>query len=70
MILVSVSQAGVSVSKACPLCGGPLQYVSDGLVGRAYVAPFSVIGRKHVLTRLFFVPFWACSACEHCEEAR
>jgi uncharacterized protein YbaR (Trm112 family) len=59
------------MSKACPLCRQPLQYVSDGLVGRAYVAPYSVIGRKtNLITRLFFVPFWACSACEHCEEAR
>jgi hypothetical protein len=50
----------------CPLCGGNLQRISDGAIGRTIAPAFHVAGRPLPI-RMERRPFLACSACEFCE---
>jgi hypothetical protein len=54
-------------TKCCPACGGVLQVIADGLVGRTIAPAFNHNGQR---LRLQWVlrRFYACSACEYCAE--
>jgi hypothetical protein len=51
----------------CPLCGGVLYVIRDGMVGRLTAPSFNHDGQR---LRLQWVlrRFYACSACEYCAE--
>jgi hypothetical protein len=50
----------------CPLCGGNLQRITDGAIGRTIAPAFHVAGRPLPI-RMERRPFLACSTCEYCE---
>ena len=52
----------------CPSCGGRLQFIPDGLIGRPTVPGYFVIGRSTITTVWSRLPFLACTACEFCKE--
>lgn len=52
----------------CPECGGVLNIILDGLVGRLMAPSFFTLGKSRVETVMAPAPFVACSACEFCEE--
>ncbi len=54
----------------CPECGGVLQVVTDGLIGRVTAPGFFIVGRDTLTVRLDPAPFIACTACEFCIEVR
>jgi len=60
--------AKTTTCTACPLCGGVVQVVLDGLVSRLTAPGFFIVGRDELVYRLHPAPFAACSACEFCVE--
>lgn len=56
---------------SCPQCGGRLEIVTDGMVGRTYPSHGSYHVRGAELQhRMVSAPFAACSSCEYCIEIR
>jgi hypothetical protein len=59
---------GTSEPPVCPECGGRMQLVTDGLVGRWMAPPFFIVGRSRLRLDLVARPFGACTECEFCIE--
>ncbi len=53
--------------KPCPECGGVMM-LTDGEIGKHYAPAYN--STREIPMRLVSATFWACSACEHCEEMR
>lgn len=51
----------------CPACGGRLDIVTDGLIGRTVHPGYHVRGTELPIV-LVPAPFAACSSCEFCIE--
>ena len=54
--------------KPCPSCGGALQRITDGMVGRLMAPAFFTLGQQQLRHAWVLRPFWACTACEFCTE--
>ena len=56
----------------CPLCGGPIEIVTDGMIGDVTAAAFTYRGHRFTqpLRHTRLAPFAACCACEFCIEVR